>query len=195
MKSIFDLVAPIYRLSEKLSSSRTKKEVLKNIETTKGDKILDMGGGTGKLLSMIKNEEPDIEFILLDVSKSMMKHSSKSNQKVLGKACRAPFDSNSFDLVITTDALHHFKNKKEALKEMVRLTKPEGTIVILEFGPKSYVTKFIKYGEKLFGEPSYFFEIDYLRRFFEKHDLKTELYWVNSYEYILEAKKTKKYQR
>lgn len=194
MRGIFDLVAPIYRLFEKLSSSRTKKKVLNNIETKQGDKILDVGGGTGKLLSMIEQKHPDIEFILLDVSKAMMKHSPRSNQKVLGKACRAPFDSNSFNTVITTDALHHFHNKKQALKEMVRLTKPEGTIVILEFDPNSFVTKFIKYGEKLFGEPTYFFEISYLKRFFKHHGLKTKIHWVNSYEYILEAKKAKKYR-
>lgn len=187
MKGIFDLIAPVYRLFEKLSSSSTKKKVLNNMEVHKGDRILDVGGGTGKLLDMIKNNEPDIELILMDVSKAMMKHSPKSNQKVLGKACHVPFDSNSINIVITTDALHHFENKKGALREMVRIAKQEGTIIILEFDPKSYVTKFIKYGEKLFGEPSYFFEISYLKRFFENHGLKTKIHWVNSYEYILVA--------
>lgn len=186
-KGIFDLIAPVYDLFDKMFLSR--KEIMDRIDIDEHDKVLDMGGGTGSLLKKIMERKENGETYLLDVSREMMGVSTFSEHKVIGKACRSPFDSDSFDLVLCVDALHHFPNKKDSLEEMVRVLKPDGEILILEFDPKSSVTKFIEFGERSIGEPSFFLEIDDLKEFFQNKGFDTTIDKLNSYQYILKSVK------
>ncbi len=52
------------------------------------------------------------------------------------KAENLPFERESFDLVFLYGSLHHMDDKTSALKECTRVTKPNGSIVIVEFTPK-----------------------------------------------------------
>ncbi len=120
----------------------------------------------------------------------MMQKAPFLHNKVRGKACRTPFVSNSFDLVLCVDALHHFENKAGSLKEMVRVLKPEGEILILELDPRSPLTKFVEFGEKLVEEPSYFFEPEVLEKFFSSREFQTSIKKLHPYDYILQVKKS-----
>ncbi len=185
-RDMFDLLAPVYDLFTDSMFSDEGEKIIDNIDLKKDLALLDVGGGTGRLLKKIQKEEPQIEPYLLDTSIKMISESPSENP-VVGKACRNPFETSSFDVVFCTDALHHFQNKEESLREMVRVLKPRGQIIILEFDPSSPVTKFIKFGEKLVGEPSSFFEPKDLENFFQKRGLSTTIEKMNSYEYILQA--------
>lgn len=187
--SLFDYLAPIYDLLDKLSPRlpRSREKIIEKIDLERGDKILDVGGGTGKLLEGIREKRPDFGLYLLDESKRMMKGSSFSRNKVLGKACSLPFDPAFFDLVICVDALHHFEKKKESLREMDRVLRPGGDIIILEFDPKSPLTWFILIGERVFGEPSSFYGPERLKEFFPGYEFDTDR--INTSEYILHGKK------
>lgn len=187
---IFDLLAPIYPFFERLLFSGMREKMIQEMELSQGDKILDVGGGTGMLLEKILKERSDVDVYLLDESKEMMQKAPTSHNKVRGKACRTPFDSETFDLVLCVDALHHFENKSESLREMVRVLKPEGEILILELDPQSPLTKFIEFGEKLVGEPSYFFEPETLKDFFSSRDFQTSIKKLHTYDYILQIKKS-----
>ncbi len=186
---LFDLAAPIYRhldkLSPKVSSSREK--VIDKIDLDSDDRVLDVGGGTGKLLRSIQEDEDDLEMYLLDESRRMMKAQSFSGNRILGKACMMPFPSSYFDLVLCVDALHHFRRKEKSLREMDRVLRPGGEIIILEFDPKSPLTRLIQFGERLFGEPSRFYEPKTLESFFPEYEFETDR--VNPAEYILKGKK------
>lgn len=187
MRGIFDYIAPLYSRLEDTLLSGSREKVLKHIDPEPGNRILDVGGGTGSLLQDI--DQLDVELFLLDESKGMVKQSPETNQIILGKACWNPFKNNSFDYVLCIDALHHFENKIRSVKEMMRTVKSGGTIIILEFDRKHLVTKFIKYGERLVGEPSRFFEPEDMKKYFNKNGFKTEIEKIKSYEYILQAKK------
>ena len=49
-----------------------------------------------------------------------------------GDVTSLPFTDNKFDVVTTSLMLHHVKNTDLALKEMVRVLKPNGTLVIAD---------------------------------------------------------------
>lgn len=187
-RDMFDFLAPIYRNFGDFLFSEIREDIIDNMELEKNDKVLDVGGGTGKLLENVLKKQPEAEGYLLDKSWNMIKESSKINSIVLGKACKNPFSSKSFDFILCTDALHHFENKKESLREMMRVLKPGGEIIILEMDGRSFITKIVKLGEKIFGEPSYFFDPNHLKTIFPKN-FDVKIYKINSYEYILRAKK------
>ena len=45
---------------------------------------------------------------------------------------RLPFHADSFDRVLVVDALHHFCDQREAIKDLLRVLKPSGRLVIEE---------------------------------------------------------------
>lgn len=185
---MFDYLAPVYDLFMDKVFSDVREEIIEKIDLKGKRALLDVGGGTGLLLKKIKKKEPDIDPYLLDTSIQMMAEST-TNNLVLGRACKNPFKDSFFDFVLCTDALHHFENKEESLDEMIRVLKPGGKIILLEFDSRSPITKFIKFGERLVGEPSYFFEPRYLKNFFQERGLSVTTKRLNSYEYILQAAK------
>ncbi|MFW6048534.1 MAG: class I SAM-dependent methyltransferase [Candidatus Natronoplasma sp.] len=186
--SIFEVLAPIYGPISRMLFSDTWSEIISQIDLSNEDTVLDVGGGQGILLESLQKEKPGIDVVLLDSSLQMVRR-SKTN-KVLGNASKNPFSDGSFDHILCLDALHHFENKKESLREMIRVLKHDGDIIILELDTKSPLTKFIEFVEKLLGEPSYFFEPEVLERFFSNNGFETTIHTLNSYEYILQAKKS-----
>lgn len=188
MKSMFDILAPVYNHFSKLLFSEIREEIIDEMDFDPNDRILDVGGGTGAFLEKILQKNPELEVFLLDSSKSMIEESSISESIIMGKACWNPFSSNSFDYVLCTDALHHFQHKKKSVKEMMRVVKPGGTIIIFEMNAKSPITKLIKFSEKILGEPSEFFTPEELSSLFDDNfDVKTKK--IKSYEYLLYATK------
>ena len=184
---MFDILAPVYNRFSKLLFSEVREDIIENLDLKNQDKILDIGGGTGAFLEKILEKEPYVQVYLMDSSKKMV---SKSiiNSIVLGKACKNPFDSNTFDYVLCTDALHHFENKKESIIEMMRVLKPGGTIIIFDMNADSPVTRLIKFGEKLLGEPSSFFTPEELSNSFDDN-FRVSTEKINPYEYVLYAEK------
>ncbi|MEF8874873.1 MAG: methyltransferase domain-containing protein [Candidatus Thermoplasmatota archaeon] len=187
-EDIFDHLAPIYDLFMDHTFHYAREGIIDKLDLEGNPALLDVGGGTGTLLKKIKKKESDINPYLLDTSREMMSESTTDNL-VSGKACKTPFEDSSFDYVLCTDALHHFKNKEKSLEEMMRVLKSGGQIIILEFDPKSLITKFIEFGEKMIGESSSFFEPGYLKSFFRERGFSATIVRLDSYKYVLWAAK------
>ncbi|MFW6195947.1 MAG: hypothetical protein ACOC5D_01300, partial [Thermoplasmatota archaeon] len=62
--------------------------------------------------------------------------------------------------------------------------KPGGTIIIFEMNAKSPITKLIKFGERILGEPSEFFTPKELSSLFDDN-FKVDIKNINSYEFLL----------
>jgi len=101
-----------------------------------GKRILDIGCGIGRVLSFYSNFSNDIFGV--DFSQNMLdicRNNVPSAKLVNGDASNLPFKSNSFDLVSAFVVLQHIidDGKRECvIKEMIRVTKPNGIIVINE---------------------------------------------------------------
>lgn len=101
-----------------------------------GDKILDYGCGNGRLLEILKDKKidyigVDISQKLIDLAKDKYPQHAASFSKVTSQASLA-FPDNYFNRIISVAVFHHFpeKHAREMAKELYRITKPDGTVVI-----------------------------------------------------------------
>lgn len=110
-------------------------------------RILEVGTGKGHFaLALAKRGIP---FTSLDISKKesalagryLKFHKLKRfvQLRVENKK-RLPFPDQSFDVVFSVNALHHFENPLESLEEFVRILKPKGRLVLSDFTEKGFKT-------------------------------------------------------
>ncbi len=110
---------------------------LKMCPVSPGMKVLDVGCGTGAQLELYKDQKCDIYGI--DASPSMLAKAKErlgnSAQLFVTAAEKIPFSDNHFDLIIASFVLHEMSIFTRALvmKEMNRLVKNEGRILLTEF--------------------------------------------------------------
>jgi demethylmenaquinone methyltransferase/2-methoxy-6-polyprenyl-1,4-benzoquinol methylase len=106
-----------------------------------GDKVLDIAGGSGDLSKLFaKKVGPTGEVILTDINASMLgvgrDRMLDAGLNVPAMQCNAeqlPFADNSFDCVIVAFGLRNMTHKDVALKEMQRVLKVGGRLLVLEF--------------------------------------------------------------
>jgi tRNA (uracil-5-)-methyltransferase TRM9 len=103
-------------------------DFLKNIEP--GSLIADIGAGNGKNAEVRK----DCMVICSDASSEMVKIcKDKGFESVLANATKLPFQDNKFDYTMCVAVIHHLatkENRKLAVDELIRITKPGGKIFI-----------------------------------------------------------------
>ncbi|MDH3381448.1 MAG: bifunctional demethylmenaquinone methyltransferase/2-methoxy-6-polyprenyl-1,4-benzoquinol methylase UbiE [Flavobacteriaceae bacterium] len=131
-----------------------RKKVLKIVEKTKPEIILDIATGTGDLAILLSKVKPN-KIIGLDLSNGMLevgrkkvaeKNLSQLIEMVQGDSENLPFEDNYFDVITVSFGVRNFENLKKGLSEIHRVLKPGGTFVVLEF---SQPTKFPM--KQLFG--------------------------------------------
>ena len=93
-----------------------------------GDKILDVGVGLGRILSKI---ELDVEKFGVDISKTYLEEAKKNGITVcLSKIEELPYHDNLFDVIVTTDVLEHVLDLNQCVKEIKRILKPNGYLIV-----------------------------------------------------------------
>lgn len=97
-----------------------------------GQKILDIGYGSGYFLKAAA--QADLDTYGVDISEEGMKIAQKTspNSKLfIGKGEDLKFEDNFFDHVSCIGVLEHFMDIEKGIKEMKRVIKPGGTLLIL----------------------------------------------------------------
>jgi len=109
----------------------------------RGQKVLDLAGGTGDLaakFSRIVGEQGEV--VLADINDSMLKIGREKlrNLGVIGNinyvqanAEALPFPDNHFDCITIAFGLRNVTDKYKALRSMYRVLKPGGRLLVLEF--------------------------------------------------------------
>lgn len=101
--------------------------------------VLDVACGTGEFERLILNENPAQQMVGVDISDEMLAIARQKLQHYpnvdfqLASASALPFSDASFDTVISANAFHYFDDPNAALKEMQRVLKPSGNLIILDW--------------------------------------------------------------
>lgn len=120
---------------------RWRKKAIQLLKPYSTRTILDVATGTGDFaiealsLNPTKIVGVDISEGMLDVGKRKIKSLGLEGKITLQLADseNLPFPDNSFDAVIVAFGVRNFENLDKGLKEMFRVMKPEGRLVVLEF--------------------------------------------------------------
>ncbi len=141
--AMFDGVAKRYDLvNDLLSLGQTKfwrRATTKIIAPRPGMKILDLAAGTGSSSEPLAAAGADV--IPADFSEGMLAAGRKARPHLpftKADALNLPFKDGEFDLVTISFGLRNTQNTEKALAEMLRVTKPEGEIVICEFSSPTF---------------------------------------------------------
>ncbi|EZP48269.1 MULTISPECIES: bifunctional demethylmenaquinone methyltransferase/2-methoxy-6-polyprenyl-1,4-benzoquinol methylase UbiE [Delftia] len=145
VRGVFDSVASRYDVMNDLMSGglhRVWKAYTVMVANLKeGDKALDIAGGTGDLaLAFAKKVGSTGQVVHTDINEAMLR---VGRDRLIDKGvilptmvCDAealPFPDNHFDLVSVAFGLRNMTHKDVALKEMNRVLRPGGKLLVLEF--------------------------------------------------------------
>ena len=144
--NVFDTVSKNYDLMNDLMSfgiHRLWKKVTIETSGIRDDfVVLDLAGGTGDMVKLMREKISDKGMIILsDINQSMLQEGRDRliNEGIEGiqtaqiDAQYLPFRDNTFDLITIAFGLRNVTNKEKALQSIHNALKPGGKLVVLEF--------------------------------------------------------------
>lgn len=111
--------------------------LFRKLSPQRGNRILEIGFGNGKLLSDLMNLAPDLSYDGIDISDLMVAEATAFNRALVaaGRAAfrRAsstaiPFDAGTFDRAVAANTIYFWSDPVRDLAEIRRVLKPEGVL-------------------------------------------------------------------
>ena len=145
VRGVFDSVAPKYDLMNDLMSMglhRAWKAYTVMVANVKeGHRVLDIAGGTGDLALAFAPQvglkgcvvHTDINEAMLSEGRNRLLDKGVNLPTLVCDAEHLPFPDAGFDLVTVAFGLRNMTHKEGALREMNRVLKPGGKLLVLEF--------------------------------------------------------------
>lgn len=141
----YDFLTAYYDLAIKITMPEKKfrKLLVKEVNPEANEQILEFGFGTGQNLVLMHQENPSAKFEGLDIDpkvKSIAVHKlAKSEIQIplhLYEGNILPFADNTFDKVYSCLVFHQLDadTKQKCLKELNRVLKPKGKLIIADWG-------------------------------------------------------------
>ncbi|MBV8255838.1 MAG: bifunctional demethylmenaquinone methyltransferase/2-methoxy-6-polyprenyl-1,4-benzoquinol methylase UbiE [Chitinophaga sp.] len=144
-----------------------RKKALGYLKSLQPKKMLDVATGTGDFAIMAsKRLKPD-HITGIDISEGMLSHGREKIQKAglsdkitlqLGDSETISFPDKTFDAITVAFGVRNFENLQQGLREMQRVLKPGGKLVILEFSNptvfpiKQFYNLYFRYITPLIGK-------------------------------------------
>jgi demethylmenaquinone methyltransferase/2-methoxy-6-polyprenyl-1,4-benzoquinol methylase len=145
VRSVFDRVAARYDLMNDLMSVGLhrlwKAWTIAQAQIRPGDWVLDVASGTGDLaMALAPRVGPEGRLVMADINAQMLE---RGRDRLLNAGfavdaavcdCESlPFSSNQFDRITLAFGLRNMTHKDQALRELHRVLKPNGKLLVLEF--------------------------------------------------------------
>ncbi|UWE12864.1 demethylmenaquinone methyltransferase [Actinacidiphila bryophytorum] len=141
--AMFDDVAAKYDLTnDVLSLGQTRlwrRAVAQAMDVAPGERVLDLGAGTAT--SSLPFAAAGASVVPCDFSLGMLREGKKRHPELpltAGDATRLPFADGVFDAVTISFALRNVHDTDAALREMLRVVRPGGRLVICEFSHPTF---------------------------------------------------------
>jgi len=144
--NVFDTVASNYDLMNDLMSFGIhrlwKRVAIESSSLRKDSKVLDLAGGTGDMVKLMRDKVGEEGLIVLsDINRSMLEEGRDRliNDGVEGiniaqiDAQFIPFEDETFDLITIAFGLRNVTDKDKAMRSMLRALKKGGKLIVLEF--------------------------------------------------------------
>lgn len=140
VKNQYDQFAEIYDHRWSSYVSNTLNFLIDYLQRSKqilgNEYILDIACGTGELERRFLNLHPDLNVIGVDISEKMLDVARLKlpNLEFVNASARfLPFPDHKFDMVVTVSAFHYFEQPLDTLKEIRRILKPQGKLIIMDW--------------------------------------------------------------
>lgn len=127
-----------------------RRRAINMLKSSQPKKIIDLATGTGDFAIAALKLNPD-KVVGVDISSGMLEEGRKKIKSkgkeniismVLGDSEDLPFPDNEFDALTVGFGVRNYENLEKGLSDMLRVIKPGGTAVILEFSkPKKFPVK------------------------------------------------------
>jgi len=142
---VFDSVAARYDVMNDVMSAGLhrlwKAQTIAKANVRPGQRVLDVASGTGDLaLAFAKRVGPHGKVVMSDINGQMLQRGRNRlidagfpTEAVVCDAEHLPFPDQDFNLVTVAFGLRNMTDKPAALKEMHRVLKPGGKLMVLEF--------------------------------------------------------------
>ncbi len=148
---MFDGVAGRYDLTNTVLSfgqdRRWRRVTRAALQQRTGDKVLDLAAGTA--VSSVELARSGTNVVACDFSLGMLRQGrGRGVPLVAGDALRLPFAEGSFDAVTISFGLRNVADIDLALREMLRVTRPGGRLIVCEFSQPTWApfrTIYMKY--------------------------------------------------
>jgi len=142
----FAWLTPLYDLLMRIGMQEKafKRRLVDQADIQPGQRLLDLGCGTGTLTILIKQLHPGAEVVGLDGDAKILaiarSKAAKAGVEIVlehGLASQLPYPDGSFDCVLTSLMIHHLTttDKRTAMAEVYRVLRPGGEFHIADFGP------------------------------------------------------------
>ncbi len=136
--AMFDDVAERYDVTNDVLSlgqdRRWRRAVLRAVDPQRGDRVLDLAAGTGT--SSVPFLAGGATVVPCDFSTGMLQAGKRARPRLpftAGDATGLPFRDGTFDAVTISFGLRNIADYPAALREMARVTRPGGRLVVCEF--------------------------------------------------------------
>jgi len=125
------------------SDNEHLNKMLENIVVESGNKILDLGTGSGYVAFAVAEKFIDCDILGLDRVRNTIKRNNEivkekqiSNMNfMVYDGITIPFEKDSFDSIVTRYALHHFPNIENTIKELETIVKLDGQVFVSDPTP------------------------------------------------------------